>query len=129
MNFRSIFQKKKSYLYLIQDGQSSRHKIGITTRPDLRIEQIREEVPKARYEIVFKIYRAYANEQRLHRKWSCSRFTFKGSGKTEWFRLNWLEKIFIYGDYYWIVAWQFLLPVFVAVFLVVIGAALVWPLF
>ncbi|MCB0336411.1 MAG: GIY-YIG nuclease family protein [Phaeodactylibacter sp.] len=90
----------QSWLYLIQDGVSNRYKIGITSSLPHRIEQIQEEVPKARYTLTIRIWNAYRNEQRLHWKWGSERFTHKGSGRTEWFRFNWLELTFVFIDFF-----------------------------
>lgn len=70
------------------------YKIGFSAYlPEMyRVEQINESI-KGNVRLVkwWKMRHAMKHEKRIHHKFHDKRFTFKGSGKTEWFRLNWLE--------------------------------------
>lgn len=86
-----------SYIYLLATEHKGRtiNKIGWSAYPPerFRLEQIDESIKSHQVRLV-KSWMVLGNtkhEQRLHKKFSDKRFTFKGSGKTEWFKLNWLE--------------------------------------
>jgi len=80
---------------------TDKYKIGFSAYPPqaYRVEQIQETAGKdVRFIHAWMLYRAKRHEARLHRKFGDKRFTFKGSGKTEWFRLNWVELALITID-------------------------------
>lgn len=76
-----------------------RYKIGISYDVKKRHADINRSIPgSVRLVTATKVFNVERHEKRLHNKFSCSRFTFRGSGKTEWFRLNWLELALVIVD-------------------------------
>lgn len=95
---------KYKYLYLMQKGDSNVVKIGVTNTPWLRKHYIGQNVPGIRIIRCIRTNRAAYWEERLHNKYASSRFTLRsgGSGRTEYFRLNWLEFAVLLYDYFFI---------------------------
>lgn len=90
------------YLYLMQKGNSNIVKIGVSNKPYLRKHYIGQNVPEIRIIRCVRTFRAKYWEDRLHNKYASSRFTLEdaGAGKTEYFRLNWLEFALLLYDYW-----------------------------
>jgi len=99
--------KPRQYLYLLQVEGKSWYKIGITNDLEARIKDINKSLKKRKVvlQIKIKTYSASRKERFLHDLFACSRFTWRGSGKTEYFSLNWLEVIFLMGWFWWF-AWR-----------------------
>lgn len=91
------------YLYLLQVIGKSTFKIGITTNMENRLESINKSLKKNRVVVICKIktWKAADKEKFLHDLFACSRFTWRGSGKTEYFKLNWLEVICVMLWFWW----------------------------
>lgn len=94
---------KTEYLYLLQVIDTSKFKIGITTNMENRLQAINKSLKKNEVVVISKarINNAKKKEKFLHDLFECSRFTFLGSGKTEYFHLNWLEVIFVMIWVWW----------------------------
>jgi len=46
----------------------------------------------------WKVLGEKKHEYRIHNKFKDKRFSFKGTGKTEWFRFNWIELLILDVD-------------------------------
>lgn len=94
---------KREFLYLLQVLGKSTFKIGITGDLEKRLEAINKSLKKNKVVVIAKVktYNAKDKEQFLHDLFACSRITWRGSGKTEYFRLNWLEVIFVMIWLWW----------------------------
>lgn len=70
-------------------------KIGISKGYKFRERMIDESIEGSKERIVFvaRTFFAYELEQSLHRVYRKRRKPFKGSGRTEWFRLGFFQKI------------------------------------
>ena len=106
---------EKGYLYLMQYKHTQKHKIGISHNVWARVKTIREgyeegdEGVEGVHVVDFvKVWDPAKHEAWLHEKWSSERFTFRGSGKTEWFRFNWLELFLVWCDFRWAVFLEYL---------------------
>lgn len=84
-------------VYLLQYGNTSKHKIGIAKNVEKRRKQVDAALPEKRVKVVFSIPMFFAerNEQKLHSWYADNQYFFrrigKKGGRTEWFRLNGLE--------------------------------------
>ena len=111
------------YIYLMRKRGTRKHKIGISKNPQTRRVTVDKGVGgKVNLIIARKVIFARRVEQYIHGVFSDSRFTFwrvgKGSGRTEWFDLNWLERLFVR---FWIELFG-LIPV-------ILTALLIWGLY
>jgi hypothetical protein len=81
-DFRSV--------YLIK--HKNKIKIGISTNPKRRLKEIERSIDsRAKILLSVKLFKAKAIEKRLHKRFEAQRAIFKGSGKTEYFRLSFLQ--------------------------------------
>lgn len=103
----------KRYLYLMQKGNANVLKIGVSNRPFVRKAWIKKNVPDIQIIRCIKTRRAEYWERYLHDKYATSRFTLRGggSGRTEYFKVNWLEFAFIFLDYWYIKNRAWVLPI------------------
>lgn len=88
------------YIYLMRKVGTRKHKIGISNDPNIRRTTVDKGI-KGRVDLLIarRVIFARRVEQYIHGVFSDSRFTFwragRGSGRTEWFDLNWLERFFV----------------------------------
>jgi len=87
------------YVYLMRKYGSSKYKIGIARNPELRRATVDKGI-KGDVQLVMarKVILAGKVERYLHEYFAGKRFFFaqasKVSGRTEWFHLNFLERLF-----------------------------------
>lgn len=85
------------YVYLMRKRASRKHKIGISRVPKRRLATVKRGVGSDVQIIVYRrVFFARSVEQFLHHYFAATRFFFhgagSGAGRTEWFRLSWLER-------------------------------------
>lgn len=87
------------YLYVGKTSGERIFKIGISGNPKIRESFINKSIKGSREKIVFHAptYLAYPIEQWLHAMYRTRRKIYKGSGKTEWFRLSLLHRALVMG--------------------------------
>lgn len=104
----------KGYVYLMRYKYSTKYKIGWSRDPYVRLEYIttgdgkNEPLEGVRLIKFVKVWNPEAAEKWLHEKWASENFIFRGSGRTEWFRFNWLELAFLEFDFVWVVLIEYL---------------------
>jgi hypothetical protein len=99
-----LYRPRFRYLYLMQKGDSNVVKIGVSNTPWLRKHYIGQNVPNIRIIRCVRTNRAKFWEEKLHNKYASSRFVLRGggSGRTEYFRLNWVEFALVLYDFWFI---------------------------
>lgn len=81
---------KIGFIYLLFAFPRCVFKVGVTISPQRRVRDINESVKR---QLIFPIFLVLVfdyedREERLHNIFKRKRFTYRGSGKTEYFRLN-----------------------------------------
>lgn len=79
------------YIYLIKsNSKNGRYKIGISYDMQKRAQQIDQSIPGSSEYPVFHVRMFFSEyyEKKLHARFKKHNFTFIGSGKTEWHKLN-----------------------------------------
>jgi hypothetical protein len=90
---------KPGFLYLLLALPRFAVKIGVTKYPKRRVKDINKSLPR---QIVLPVFVVWVfnyedREERLHGLFGKERFTFRGSGKTEYFTLNVFQFIGVIG--------------------------------
>ncbi len=83
---------ERKYVYLMR-GTKWMYKIGISNDPKRRLKEVSH---KPKLVVTYRYYCAEAVESTLHRFFNKSQRIRKGSGKTEWFRLDPLELLTVH---------------------------------
>jgi len=90
----------RKYLYLLWSPFNGIWKVGITTKFDSRLANIRKTTGEVILPIFkAKIVNAKKVEQRILRHFKPWRVNWKGSGKTEWLRMPFCHTFFSAGIY------------------------------
>ncbi len=84
---------ERKYVYVMR-GTKWMYKIGISNDPERRIKEVSH---KPKLVATYRYYCAEAVETTMHKLFLNRRRTRKGSGKTEWFRLDPLELIVLHA--------------------------------
>lgn len=106
------FIPQKGYVYLMRYKYTNKYKIGWSADPYVRAAYIRkgddknEGLKGVRVIKFVKVWWPETAEDWLHKKWESENFIFRGSGKTEWFRFNVWELMFLEFDFMWVVIWE-----------------------
>lgn len=96
-------QTGRKYLYLLWSPFNGIWKVGITTKFDTRLANIRETTGAFILPIFkAKILNARKVEQRILRHFKPWRVNWKGSGKTEWLRLPFFVTPFLIIEFIWL---------------------------
>lgn len=88
------------YVYLItSSAKKNYYKIGIGWNLAIRENQIDKSIQgsKEQVEYAIRVFNSESFENALHQKFKNKNFVFKGSGKTEWFKLTPAEKTKVEG--------------------------------
>lgn len=107
------------YIYLMRKTGTRKHKIGISHNPITRRATVDKGI-RGRVDLITarRVIFARRVESYLHKVFADSRFIFwragRGSGRTEWFDLNWLERLLVRG---WIEIFG-LIPVLLTVLII-----------
>jgi len=83
------------YVYLMREGKTRKHKIGIATNPQWRREDIAENLSQElRIIMARRVVGARRIEKKMHNIFHGDRFIYhrSGSGKTEWFYFGMLDR-------------------------------------
>ncbi len=82
------------YVYLIRTSRRKIIKIGITNDIGKRAKNIDRSIKGSRERVAFCVQTFFARsiESMFHRRYKSKRTKWKGSGKTEWFKLGFLER-------------------------------------
>jgi len=101
------------YLYLVKQGRIT--KIGITDNVQDRFSAIRYDTG-AGIKVLFlrRLFYAKNKEKALHKRYKTQKKVHKGRGKEEWFKLNFLQRIFLVLElnFIWLLTWICLLALF-----------------
>lgn len=106
-------QTGRKYLYLLWSPFNGIWKVGITTKFDSRLANIRKTTGEMILPIFkAKIVNAKKVEQRILRHFKPWRVNWKGSGKTEWLKMPLLVTPFLLIEFAWMrYKWLILLVV------------------
>lgn len=80
-----FFERRKTKVGIVKSGNSVRK----------RSEAISKSGQKNRILFTVWLFNERAVEARLHRRYRTRRAKATGSGRTEWFKINWLERQFL----------------------------------
>lgn len=85
------------YIYIGTTTGKRIIKIGISRNPKVRESFINESIKGSTQKIVFqaRTFFAYSLEQWLHKKYHSQRSVYKGSGRTEWFRMSFFTRLWV----------------------------------